>query len=55
MTVKELVDILKKCPQDYKVEVREGTDHWIVDSAEPDRPHKRSEWWKRRRNVVILR
>jgi hypothetical protein len=55
MIVKELIEELKKCPPDYKVEYHAGTDHIIVDYCKPDGPHKRTGFWMRRRKVVILK
>jgi len=55
MTVKELIDKLKKCNPDYKVEFYAGTDHSVVTEAEQDKSHKRTGWWRRRRKVVILK
>ncbi len=55
MKVVELIRMLKKLPQNYKVEVHEGTDHWEVTRVDADKSHKRDDWWQRRRPVVILR
>lgn len=55
MTVGELILRLKQFPKDYVVEVHVGMDHWIVTEADADKPHKRTDWWKRRRKVVILK
>jgi len=55
MTVKELISKLRKSPPDYKVEFHAGTDWIEVTYAELDKSHKRTDWWKRRRKVVILK
>ena len=55
MRVRELIKKLERCPQDYVVEYHVGTDHAVVDICERDKVHKRTDWWKRRRKVVILK
>ncbi len=54
MKVRDLSEKLESLPKDYDIEFHIGTDHFVIDDAKVDRFHKRNEWWKRRRKVVIL-